>query len=154
MVLFFFASFLFSCTKNSLTETLSPTNNVSQKSSKIKDSDVPTAVINSFNNQYPSTNVKSWDLVDGYYLASFTFNGTSMSALFNANGSLLETTTEILESQLPKSCTDYCAKYYVGKNIKSAYKTIDATGRVFYKVDIDKNLLLFDSSGNFVRIIV
>lgn len=154
MGLFFFVSSLISCNKNDLTENSSSLITTQQKNSNIKESDVPAAVLASFNQLYPSTNVIGWDLIDGNYLANFKFNGNSMSVLFAATGSVIETTTEILESQLPKNCTDYCAKYYAGKQIKSAYKTIDAQGRVFYKVDIDKTLLLFDSSGNFIRIIV
>ncbi len=152
--LLFFAFMQISCNKNDLTETNSSLITTQQKNSKIKDSDVPSAVLNSFTNQYPSTKVKSWEYIDPNYLASFTYNGSSMSALFNLNGSLLETTTEILESQLPKSCTDYCAKYYTGFTIKFAARVVDAVGRVFYQAEVDKTLLLFDSSGNFIRIIV
>ncbi len=145
---------MYACNKNSSTEFNNSSVTAAQKNSNIKESDVPTVVVNRFNQLYPSTNVKGWDLIDGNYLATFTFNGNSMSVLFAASGQVIETTTEILESQLPKSCTDYCAKYYAGKKIKSAYKTIDAAGRIFYKVDIDKTFLLFDSNGNFIRIIV
>ncbi len=152
--LFFFVSSLISCNKNNLTDNLSSQITTQQKNANINKSDVPVVVLDRFNQLYSSTNVKGWDLVDGNYLASFTFNGNSMSVLFAATGFVIETTTEILESQLPKSCTDYCAKYYVGREIKFAYKTIDALGRVFYKVEIDKTLLLFDAQGSFVRIIV
>lgn len=152
--LFFFASVLLSCNKNSFTETNNSSLVGLQKKSSIKESDVPPGVVSRFNQLYPSTNVKSWDLIDGNYLASFTLNNISMSVLFAASGYMIETTTEILESQLPKSCTDYCAKNYAGKKIKSSARIDDAAGRVFYKVDIDKTLLLLDSSGNFVRIIV
>ena len=153
MGLFFFAFTQISCNKTNQLEISSNQISTQQKNSNIKEIDVPIAVVDRFNQLYPSTNVMGWDLVDGNYLASFTFNSNSMSVLFATTGAIIETTTEILESQLPKSCTDYCAKYFVGKKIKSAYKTIDASGRVFYKVDIDKNLLLFDATGSFIRII-
>ena len=154
MGLCFFAFMQISCNKNDLTENNSSQITALQKNSNIKQSDVPAAVLASFNQLYPSTNVKGWDLINGNYLASFTYNSNSMSALFNANGQLLETTTEILVSQLPKSCTDYCTKNYAGFNIKFAARVVDSRGVVFYQAEVDKTLLLFDSNGSFIRIIV
>lgn len=153
MGLFFFAFTQISCNKTDQLEISSNQISTQQKNSNINESDVPAGVVDRFNQLYPSTNVMGWDLVDGNYLASFTFNSNSMSVLFAATGAVIETTTEILESQLPKSSTDYCAKYFVGKKIKSSARIVDASGRVFYKVEVDKTFLLFDANGNFIRII-
>jgi hypothetical protein len=150
--LFFFSFMQSSCNKNNLTENNSQIT-THQKNSNIKESDVPAGVKDKFNQLYPSTNVKAWDVIDGNYLAYFTYNNNSMTVLFAATGAVIETATEITESQLPKSCVDYCTKYYGSKNIKSPYRVVDAAGRVFYQLEVDKNLILFDAVGIFVRII-
>ncbi|MBL7910889.1 MAG: PepSY-like domain-containing protein [Bacteroidia bacterium] len=119
---------------------------------KIKESEVPKAVTTSFNTNFNGVKSKSWEKEkDGNYEVDFDLNKTKNSATFKADGTLIETETEIAISELPKAASDYLAKNYNGKKVKEAAKIVDAEGNVKYEAEIDNKDLLFDQHGNFIK---
>lgn len=119
---------------------------------KVKASEVPKAVIDSFNKNFNGVKVEGWEKEkDGVYEAEFDLNKVETSATFSVDGKLLETETEIAVSALPKTVTEYLTKNYAGKKIKEAAKIVDAEGKIKYEAEIDKKDLLFDELGNFIK---
>lgn len=121
-------------------------------SQKIKESEVPKTVTDAFNTNFSGVKAKSWEKEkDGTYEVDFDLNKIENSATFKADGTLVETETEITISELPKAISDYLAKNYSGKKIKEAAKIVDAEGNLKYETEIDNKDLLFDQQGNFIK---
>lgn len=118
---------------------------------KLSEKDVPQPVKTAFQKSYPTAKEVKWDKEGSDYEASFDFNETDYSVLFDANGSIVETEAEIEISQLPKSVTEYVTTHYKGQKIKEAAKITDAKGVDTYEAEIKGMDLLFDSKGNFVK---
>ena len=123
---------------------------------KIKDSEVPKAVVESFNKHFKGVEAENWDKEkDGTYEAEFDLNKVETSATFSENGKLLETETEIPVKALPKSVTDYISKNYPNHKIAEAAKIIDDKGDVMYEAEAKKGKeefdLLFDAKGIFLK---
>ena len=117
---------------------------------KIQDKDVPAVVQASFSSGYPTVKNASWSK-EGYdYNASFNENKFDVIVTYSPSGNKLKTQTEIDELMLPKSSTDYVTKHYPTEKIRKAFKIIDATGRVSYKIGINGWDLFFDSNGSFI----
>ncbi len=112
-------------------------------------SKVPATVKASFQKQYPGTTAK-WGKEDGKYEAGFKQNGNEMSALFDANGNMMEHEMEIKPSELPATVLAYVAAHYNGKKIKSAAKIIKADGSINYEANVNGKDSLFDAAGNFL----
>ncbi len=119
---------------------------------KVKVSEVPKPVIESFNKNFAGVNAESWEKEkDGSYEAEFDLNKVETSATFSPDGKLLERETEISINDLPKAVSDYLAKNHPGKKIKEAAKIIDADGKIKFEAEVDKKDLLFDEQGNFIK---
>src|ERR1700746_813265 len=78
---------------------------------KVKEAEVPKAVVTSFQTNFKGVKVEKWEKEkDGAYEAEFDWNKIETSATFNADGKLNETEQEIKVSTLPKTVTDYITK--------------------------------------------
>ncbi len=88
---------------------------------KLKEANVPVAVKAAFTKTYPNNKAK-WEKEDGKYEAGFKMNGTTMSALFIANGSMTESEMEIKVADLPATVLAYVKEHHKGKNIKAGAK--------------------------------
>ena len=123
---------------------------------KVKETEVPKAVVTSFQNNFKGVKVEKWEKEkDGGYEAEFDLNKIETSATFSADGKLQETEQEIKVSTLPKPISDYIAKNYIGHKITEAAKITDASGKMMYEAEIKKGKeekdLIFDESGNFIK---
>lgn len=104
-----------------------------------------------FEKKFPgATNVK-WEQEGADFEAGFKQKGEEVSAVFDKNGSLKETETEIATAKLPASVTSYLQKHYAGQKVKEAAKIVKADGTVNYEAEINKMDVLFDASGNFLK---
>lgn len=120
-------------------------------SQKISESEVPATVKSALKKQYPNaTNVK-WDKESNGYEASFDFNKTDTSILFDATGKVVETEVEIELNQLPKGAVEYVKSHYKGSTIKEAAKITDANGTITYETAIKGMDLIFDTDGKFLK---
>ncbi|HWY37469.1 MAG TPA: PepSY-like domain-containing protein [Bacteroidia bacterium] len=123
---------------------------------KVKETEVPKAVVTSFETHFKGAKAKAWDKEkDGGYEAEFDWNKVETSATFSAEGKLKETEQEIKVSELPKIVTEYVAKNYAGHKIAEAAKITDAEGKMTYEAEVKKGKeemdLLFDDKGNFIK---
>jgi hypothetical protein len=118
---------------------------------QVKETQVPAAVKNAFQKQYPNVSKVKWDKEKAKYEASFDVSKVANSVLFEGSGAIIETETSIPLNQLPKGIRDYVITNYKGQKINGAAKITDAKGVVSYEAEIKKSDLLFDASGKFLK---
>ena len=126
---------------------------------KIKEAEVPKAVVTSFQTHFKGAKAEAWDKEkNGEFEAEFKMNKVEMSANFSADGKLMETEEEIATTTLPKIATEYVTKNYAGIKIEEAAKITDSTGKVTYEAEVKKGKeeieLLFDATGNFIKQVI
>lgn len=120
-----------------------------EKNENKEHANVPAAVKQAFEKQYPGTKAK-WDNENGKYEAGFKHNGHEMSVLYNANGTVDETEMEIPVSQLPAAAASYITQHKLGK-ISEAAKITKATGEVNYEAEVKGKDVIFDAAGKFLK---
>lgn len=117
----------------------------------VKEADVPAPVKAKFASLYPNMKAEEWEKEGLNYEAEFEQNKTETSVVFDANGNLISTETEIAVNSLPKNISDYFAKNKAGMKISEASEITAADGTVTYEVEIKDGDYLFDANGNFIR---
>lgn len=115
-----------------------------------KNKDVPAAVKEKFVSLYPDVKNEKWDAEDGNFEAEFSISKTETSVLFDKDGNVLETETEMNPSDLPAPVLDYCKTNMPDKKIKEASKIVDSKGKVTFEAEVDKVDYIFDDSGNLL----
>jgi len=128
----------------------------SASAQKVKETEVPKAIISSFQTHFKGVKVDAWDKEkNGEFEVEFKMNKVEMSANFSNDGTLMETEEEIAISTLPKSVEEYVIKNYLGSKIEEAAKITDASGKITYEAEIEKGKeeieLIFDANGQFVK---
>ena len=118
---------------------------------KIDAGKVPKSVKTSFTKQFPGVATK-WEKENGKYEASFKKDGNTMSALFEKNGTMTESETDIKVSALPAAVLAYVKANYKSKTIKEAAKITKSDGTIMYEAEVDGKDVIFDSNGKFVRV--
>jgi hypothetical protein len=113
--------------------------------------DVPALVKTKFASLYPTVTRSRWSKEDANFEVNFELNEVETSVVFDAQGNVLETETEISVTALPKGVIDYCSKTFPGKKIKEAAKLMDGKGAVTYEAEIGGADQIFDAGGNFIR---
>ena len=126
---------------------------------KVKEAEVPKAVVTSFQTHFKGAKAEGWDKEkNGEYEAEFKMNKVEMSANFSADGKLMETEAEIASTTLPKAATDYITKNYAGSKIEEAAKITNAANKVTYEAEVkhgkEEFELIFDASGNYIKKVV
>ncbi|MCW3110694.1 MAG: hypothetical protein JWQ09_5200 [Segetibacter sp.] len=117
---------------------------------KLDASKVPASVKKTFAKQFPGAAGK-WEIEKGNYEAGFNYQGNTMSALFEANGTMTESEIAIKESELPAPVTAYIKTHHNGAKIKEAAKITKAAGEINYEAEVTGKDLLFDANGNFLK---
>ena len=117
---------------------------------KIKTDQVPAKVKTSFAKQYPGAEVK-WEKEAGNYEASFIKDGSVMSALYEANGTMTESEKDIKVSELPATVLAYVKANYKGKTVKEAAIITKADGTTTYEAEINGKDVIFDANGKFIK---
>lgn len=117
---------------------------------KLDASKVPVAVKAAFEKQYPGATAK-WEKEAGNYEVNFKQNGSTMSALFDANGTMKESEMDIKVADLPATVQAYIKEHYKGKTVKEAAIITKADGAVNYEAEINGKDVIFDSNGKFIK---
>ncbi len=128
---------------------------VNSYAQKVKETEVPKAVLESFNKNFAGAKVEEWKKEKDGYEAEFDWNKEDLTANFATDGKLLETEAEIATKALPVAITEYMSKNYSGYKIEEAFKMTNAYGKVTYETEVEKGKeefdLIFDSNGGFVE---
>ena len=110
---------------------------------------IPLNVKNAFAKQFPSVKNVKWNKEDSNFEASFDLNGLDNSALFNLDGNILETETEIKD--LPKDILAAVKAKYPNQKVLEIAKITNSKSVVTYEVEIKGKDLIFDSKGKFLE---
>jgi hypothetical protein len=113
---------------------------------KLSADKVPPPVKNGLSKTHPGITA-TWEWEDANYEANFKENGKSISCVLDKTGTILETETEIAQSDLPKTANTYISDHYNGKKIKEIASIRKANGEVNYEVAVSGKELIFDQSG-------
>lgn len=111
----------------------------------------PDAVKTAFAKAYPGAQNVKWDKEDNDYEVSFKQGSKSMSAIYDMKGTLKETETSIVASELPAAVMPYFKEHYKGAVVKETAKITKANGEVNYEVGIKGKDVLFDAKGKFLK---
>ncbi len=125
---------------------------------KPQDQDQTNPAETNFKSQYPDVTDVTWEQEGEFTEAEFEQNGIEISILYDADGNVIETETEIDVNQLPEIITTYISENYSGSEIEEVEKIESAKGN-FFEVEIENENdqeveLLFDAVGNFVKEII
>jgi hypothetical protein len=116
---------------------------------------VPDAVKKAFTAQFTNATKIEWGLEKpGEFEAEFKLNKVEMSANFDEKGTLLETESEIKESDLPQAVKATLAKDFGGYKIDEVLKA-EAKGVTTFELTSQKDkkefVLEFDINGKLLK---
>jgi hypothetical protein len=114
---------------------------------------IPAAVRTAFAGEFPDANDVNWGKEGTNYEAEFENGETETSAVFDANGQLLEIEIEIDVASLPAAILGYIETNYKGQKIREAAKIVNADGSVNYEAEVSRKDLIFDVNGTYIKIV-
>lgn len=120
-----------------------------------KDEKIPASAKTGFAAKFPTAQKVKWSVEKpGEFEAEFTQNGVETSALVDAKGTLLETETEIKESELPQAVKATLAKDFAGYKLDEIEKATDAKSVTTFEMEAakgkDKLEISFDANGKLL----
>lgn len=114
---------------------------------------VPSVIINSFQQAFPKATDIEWELYGDLYKAEFETGlfGTDHEVWYNKNGKLAKHKEEISKSDLPKKITAKISKDFSGYSIDDV-KKITKGSNVVYTLELNSFTkewkMAFDKEGN------
>jgi len=115
---------------------------------------VPAVVKNANLKKYPESKSYhvTWEKENGNYEANWGGkDGEANSVTYTPAGTFVEIVKEIPTSELPKSANAYIKEHYKNAKFGDVGKVLDAHGKTFYEVEINRKDVIFDENGNFVK---
>lgn len=117
-------------------------------------SQVPSVVLNSFNNKFPSATGVEWEQKQGSYEAEFDIGRVEHKVLIDASGKIIRHKEEIEKKQLPEAIHATIGKQYASYRIDDIDK-IESDGKVTYKVELKSSSgdrkVFFKEDGSVVN---
>lgn len=114
----------------------------------------PDVVLNNFKSDFPDAVNPEWEYEDGYYEVEWMENGVEKELLYDENGNLIASETEIATSELPSAITEFILENYPDYSLKEA-EIQEKSGEVYYFVEIEKGNdeleLKFTEDGGLVN---
>jgi hypothetical protein len=127
-----------------------------QTERKSKKAIIPINVKTAFAQEFPNNKAK-WGMEDGGYEAEFKINGNDASAVYDKNGHRKALEVAIKMVELPAISLEYLKKKYPTNKITETAKITDDKNAITYEAEIKKDNksydVLFDSNGNFIKIV-
>ena len=114
-------------------------------SQNLSQNTIPSKVKNKYEKLYPKATRSQWIKEKKNYEVNFKIEQTRISVLIDSIGNLIETSISTLA--LPNEITEYIDRSYPGEKIARSEKVIKTRGKIYYKVRIDGDELLFDENG-------
>ena len=116
---------------------------------------VPDIVQNTFTSKFPKASKVKWGFEKkGNYEADFSMNEHDVTAIINKKGILLETDTELKESELPQSIKTKLSNEFKGYKVDEVNK-IEAKAITTYKMQAKNDKLefdlVFDKNGKILK---
>jgi len=109
--------------------------------------EAPATAKAAFAAKYPTAQKVKWSVEKpGEFEVEFTLNKVESSALYDATGKLLETESEIKDSELPQAVKATIAKDFAGYKLDEIEISTDAKGAVTYEMEAVKGKAKFEVS--------
>ncbi|GAB4251002.1 MAG: hypothetical protein Kow0079_04650 [Vicingaceae bacterium] len=128
---------------------------VDNQNASINNNGIPENVLKTFNQNYPEAKNVEWEMEGNNYEAVYTENNLEKSIVYNKEGVIILTETQINITDLSENIKNYINENYPASEIEKAEKE-DSNEGVFYEVEIindnDEVELVFDSNGNFLKV--
>jgi hypothetical protein len=99
---------------------------------------VPQVVKDAFAKEYPDVKNAKWGMEGDNYSAEFKINKFETDAIYNAQGLLVATESEIPVSELPANIVSYIGENYAGSSIEEAERRNEGEA-VSYEVEVKVN---------------
>lgn len=106
---------------------------------KLKLEDIPHAVINSFEYEYPGLKVRTWELVENQFVANFRSDGLPSKAYFSNVGEWVKTLIPIPRKELPTEIVRYVDKEYPDFVINFSSLQQIADERTHYYIEVKRD---------------
>ena len=104
----------------------------------LKATQVPAVVKATFKAQYLTVKTNTQEEEHGNYEAGFTVNGTTMSALINPAGELVEKETDMAATKLPAAVRAMLARDYKTYKVTEAATIVSAAGVTTHEAELSK----------------
>lgn len=116
----------------------------------LNESDVPDPVKTAFNALYPNADNVEWEAEGAYFEGGVMIDGFVTSVLFDADGKVIQTASQVSETDLPQGITSYVSENIKSGKIDTAAKITDASGAVTYQTKINGSDYIFDKDGKLM----
>jgi hypothetical protein len=110
--------------------------NTGSKGIEIKSSEVPRAVMSSFNSSFSNARDADWKKKDDGYMVSFEVNNVDHHAKLDASGKVIMKGNEIRMAELPAAIKASIGKDYPRYRIEDIYTMVEGETTT-YKVELD-----------------
>lgn len=149
LISFFLVSIFFSCSEANPIEN-------EKKDVVIEEveSIIPENLITNFKTNFSNATDVEWEVDGENFEVEYEESGLDKSIVFNLNGDVIESETEIKVENLPQSVLDYIQLNYADYSLEEAEEETKDNS-VTYEIEILKEgneiELLFDTDGNFLN---
>ncbi|MBV4360444.1 PepSY-like domain-containing protein [Pinibacter aurantiacus] len=123
----------------------------SQEKTESKNVKAPAAAEAAFKKSFPAATKVKWEKEGANYEVNFLEGKKEMAAVYGETGNWIETEEEIAISALPASVDAYVKQQKKG-SIKEASKITKANGEINYEAEVNKQDLIFDKDGKFIKV--
>lgn len=124
------------------------------RAQKISETEVPAEVRSKFTALYPDIKQAEWEKEGNRYEAGIKVKNSEVSVIFDAEGNLIQTESEISVSDLPQNAKDYCLKKLNSGNISEASKIESADGMVTFEAEVNGQDYIFNEKGDFLKKVI
>jgi hypothetical protein len=128
---------------------------VDNQNASINNNGIPENVLKTFNQNYPEAKNVEWEMEGNNYEAVYTENNLERSIVYNKEGVIILTESQINITDLSDNIKNYINENYPASEIEKAEKE-DSNEGIFFEVEVknddEKVVLVFDSNGNFLKI--
>ena len=120
----------------------------------VKETDVPSVVLNSFKKEFSKANDVEWEIKGDVYDVEFDVGFADHEAWFDNTGKMIKHEEEIKTAGLPETVSSVLRKEYKPYQI-SDVKKIEIESKVVYQLDLKNGneewKMTFDSTGKLVE---
>lgn len=110
-----------------------------------KKNEIPASAKTAFSGKFPDAKKVKWSIEKpGEFEAEFTLNGVESAALYDVNGQLIETETEIKETELPQAVKSAIFKDFAGYKINEIERAVDSKDVVTYEMEAKKSKTVYE----------
>ena len=112
---------------------------------KISESKVPSAVINTFNTQYPEASRVSWEKdTNEEFMAFFMLNKLMHFAKYDKDGNWVETAVEMDPDDFPEMVVQALSSQFPDYGVYQAAMVKSNNSATYYRAIIDNGIMKYD----------